>query len=385
MKKHWKLVVAITVVLLALLVYFAASAYRSLKATQTSQSGTVPQQAPTRRADPGTSQPSPGLGAFVDQGAAPGFGDSVRASVPRLANLGVEAAAEYRRRARLPKSTAPIEDGSDPVQRERTASPATSLGPGGAEPGLTAFPATVSFEAPDPVVVHAYLSQSERRVPADILTAKFIHERLGEVGSLEMNDAGLDGDEAAGDLVYSTAFSPPPDRAADFSGTYVVSVRGLTRGGEERAVSTGFLYNAPDAKPTGRFRDRLVDGSLVLECEIQVFKEGRFHVEGSLFTVTGEGVAWAQNAARFPPGRVWFPLTFYGLAIREKGLDGPYVLRSLALSTVTGMPNQKNRVLTDAYQTRAYRHTDFTNQPFNDPDLLEAAERLEQAGRGRNP
>ncbi len=385
MKKHWKIILAITALLLALLIYFSASAYRTLKATQTSQTGPAPVQAPSRPEAPDTSQPSPGLGAFVDRGAAPDFSEGVKASVPRLANLGVEAAAEYRRRARLPKSTAPIEDDSDPVQRERTASPATSRGPGGAEPSLTALPATVSFEAPDPVVVYAYFSQRERRVAGDILTARFIHERLGEVASVEMNDAGLDGDEAAGDLIYSATLAPPPDRAGDFSGTYVVAVRGLTRQQEERAVSTGFLYNSPDAKPTGRFRDRLEDGSLLLECEIQVLKEGRFHVEGSLFTLAGEGVAWAQNAARFQPGRVWFPLTFYGLALREKGLDGPYVLRSLALSTVTGMPNQKNRVLTDAYQTKAYRHTDFTNQPFNDPDLIGAAERLEQAGRERNP
>ncbi len=386
MKTHWKILIAGLIVALVVLIYFSASALRTLRSTQTSETGQNQAPTPPKPAVADDSQPSPGLGAFVDRGVpAEDFAGRVQSSVARTSHLGETAAAEYRRRARLPKSTAPLEGDSDPIRSERTPSPAVGKGPGGAEPSLTVFCTDVSFETPDPVIVNAYFSRGHRRAPARFLAARFIHERLGEVASIELNDAGWQGDAAAGDLVYSGAFVPPPDRAEEFSGTYAVSVRGVSEDGEERAASAGFLYSAPDARPTGRFRDRLVDGSLVIDVEVEVSRAGRFHVEGSLFTLRGEGVAWAQYAAQLQPGRAWLPLTFYGLAIREKGLDGPYVLRSLALSTTTGMPNQKNRVLIDAYQTRAYRATQFTDQPYNDPDMIAAAERLEQAARERTP
>lgn len=378
--KSWKILAALLALLLAVLIYFAATAYQTIRSTQTTpidESGQQRQAAPSQ---PDTSQPSPGLSAFVGgRGEGAGFSEGVRASVPQISRLGLNAADDYRRRARFPKSTVPIEDNSDPIQRERTVSPARQGGPGGAEPTLTAFPSQVTYEAPERVVVYAYFSEGDARVPADILTAAFVSERHGEVASVALNDSGAEDDEAAGDFIYTGTFAPAPDRATDLAGTFLVSVRGLSRSGDERAVSSGFLYNAPDARPTGRFRDRLADGSLVVDVEIEVFRPGRFHVEGSLFTLAGEGVAWAQNAARFQPGRHWFPLTFYGLAIREQGFGGPFLLRSLALSTVTNMPNQKNRVLEDAYQTKAYRASDFTDQPYNDPDLLEAAERLESS------
>ena len=50
----------------------------------------------------------------------------------------------------------------------------------------------------------------------------------------------------------------------------------------------------------------------------------------------------------------------------------------MALSTTGQMPNAKNRVLEDAHLTGAYASTAFTDAPFNDPGLLDAAERVER-------
>jgi hypothetical protein len=44
------------------------------------------------------------------------------------------------------------------------------------------------------------------------------------------------------------------------------------------------------------------------------------------------------------------------------------------------MPNAKNRVLENAYVTGTYVAADFSDEPYDDPDLLEAARRLEEAG-----
>ena len=41
------------------------------------------------------------------------------------------------------------------------------------------------------------------------------------------------------------------------------------------------------------------------------------------------------------------------------------------------MPNAKNELVEDAFVTAAYRAAAFSDAPFNDPDLLDAAERIE--------
>jgi hypothetical protein len=77
------------------------------------------------------------------------------------------------------------------------------------------------------------------------------------------------------------------------------------------------------------------------------------------------------------PGTHWLDLSYYGLILRERGLDGPYVLRYVALSTTTEMPNGKNRLVENAYWTGAHRASAFSDRPYDDPQLLEAARRIE--------
>ena len=42
------------------------------------------------------------------------------------------------------------------------------------------------------------------------------------------------------------------------------------------------------------------------------------------------------------------------------------------------MPNAKNRLVEANYRTAPYDLASFTDQPFNDPGLLDAAARLER-------
>jgi hypothetical protein len=44
------------------------------------------------------------------------------------------------------------------------------------------------------------------------------------------------------------------------------------------------------------------------------------------------------------------------------------------------MPNAKNRLVENAHVTAAYRAAAFTDVSYEDPDLLEAADRLEATG-----
>jgi hypothetical protein len=59
------------------------------------------------------------------------------------------AAEEYRRRARYPRSSRPLDDGPDPLERDREVSPITERGPSGEGPALTVYPLAAGFEDPE--------------------------------------------------------------------------------------------------------------------------------------------------------------------------------------------------------------------------------------------
>ena len=328
--------------------------------------------------------------AAVPTGGPPGAAAAAAAGGSRpapvvpevLMPLARQAADDYRRRARFPRWSHPLAaDAPDPILRDREVTPVSATGPEGAEPTLTVFPAQLSFEAPEPVVVHAFLSIGGVPIPALEITGALLTEDLQQLGSFAYHDDGVAGDLIAGDLVASAELVLPPELLPELSASYLVKVRALTGEDEERLAATSFQYAQPHAYPTGRYTDRIADGNLVVGVEIEVARTGRFHLEGTLYDAGGaQPLVWGQVAAELLPGRHWLDLVFYGLALRELGMDGPYLVRYLALSTTSDMPNAKNRLVENAHLTVAYPVSAFGDTPFDDPDLLEAADRLDGGG-----
>ena len=169
---------------------------------------------------------------------------------------------------------------------------------------------------------------------------------------------------------------PGRERALDFKGAQLVEVQAETKSGEQRVATTGFLYSVPLAHLTGRYRDEIMDGNLIVSAEVQVDATGRFHLEATLADGNGTSFGWAQNALVLDAGTAWIPLTFWGLMFREHGVDGPYALASAALSTTGEMPNQKNDVAWNPYVTKPYPAAAFSEKTYDDAGLLDAAARL---------
>jgi hypothetical protein len=299
---------------------------------------------------------------------------------PQVVALGQRAAQEYRRLAQYPPWSRPFTDeGEDPILRDRLVSPITATGEDGAEPTLVVFPQQTSFEAPEPVLLYAYLSVNGSRVAANAISGTLLTEDLQPLAQLAYNDDGSDGDPIAGDQIYTARFDPGPDFAPDLSESFLVRVSAETTEGQPRTAATSFLYSNPHARLTGNYRDAIVNGSLVIDAEVEVFRPGRFHLEGTLYSQDGRrGIGEAHTASELPAGRQWMRLTFFGRIIAQGGIDGPYLLRFLALSTTTAMPNAKNRLVENAHVTGAYRSAQFSDAPFDDPDLRDAADRLER-------
>jgi hypothetical protein len=292
------------------------------------------------------------------------------------AALARTSAEDYRRRARYPRSAQPIANGEDPIARDREVTRIRERGPNGEEPGLTVYPLLPGFEAPEPAVLLAYLSVGETPVPAREMRGIVLTPDLQPFGTVDYRDDGTFGDQQANDNIFTGLFVPGGE---DLSRSFLVRVTAVTRGGDERIAGASFLYSSPHAHLTGQYRDAVVDGSLVVEAEVEVTTAGRFHLEATLYSADGaQAIAWAQNAGELTAGVHWMALSYYGLILREKQIDGPYALRYVALSTATQMPNAKNRLIEWAYTTGAHAATAFTDAPYNDPALLDAAERVER-------
>jgi hypothetical protein len=296
------------------------------------------------------------------------------------ASFARQAADEYRKRSRYPAASHPIwPTDLDPIARDREVTPVSAKGPNGKEPTLYVMPARLGFEAPEPVVLYAYLAVDGRPVPSVTLRGTLLGEDLKPIASFDFVDDGTSGDAVAGDDVRAATLYLPDDLTPELSASYLVDVRAVTEDEDDRAAATSFQYANPHARLTGRFSENVVDGSLRVVAEVEVKRNGRFHLEATLYDAGGtQPVAWAQTANELPPGVQSMALTFFGAALHDRGIDGPYLLRYAALSTTTSMPNAKSRVLENAFVTRAHRAASFSAEGFGDPDLLEAAERLER-------
>lgn len=285
-----------------------------------------------------------------------------------------ETAREYREQARFPESSRALRPGdADPVKEKRTATAQTSRGPEG-RAALSVRAESVSFEIGRPIRLYATV---EDGVALEV-TGEIVGESGELVASFAYADDGKGIDKKAADGVWSARVRMPEGLEPELAASYMVKVRSRLLDGDVRESVGGFLYSNPGAHLTGRYRDELRDGSLMIAAEVDVTRPGRFHLAGTLYSMAGEPVGTAQAAAELEPGRRWIELSFYGLMFHDRQVAGPFRLGTVALSTTGGMPNALNDLVENAHVTRAWKVEQMTNRPFGNARLLEAAGRLEK-------
>jgi len=311
-----------------------------------------------------------------------------QASVPKLAgSLAERAAQEYRLRSAYPESSRALSRGElDPVIAQRE--PAPHSLPAQASAGgllLTTWPAEVSFESPEPVVRYRSIQgarggasehpRGSRRAEL-VVVGEVVGQAGDPVGKILFFDDGRGADRQAGDDTFTGTFRMPAERVPELAESFLVKIEAAGPEGTAR-IAGGFLYSHPWAHLTGRFRDRVEGGNLVISAEVEVSREGRFHLAGTLYSDAGEPLGWAQAAAQLTAGTQWVDLAYFGRMFHERGVGGPYHLGTLSLATTSGMPNALNRLVEGVYTTSAYDLESFRSEPFGDPGLLDAAQRLE--------
>ena len=317
------------------------------------------------------------------------FAGLAAAATP-TANLALDAARDDRAAARFPESSRPLADALDPLIEDRRPTVQSQ----GSSPRLTVWASGIAFEAGQTVDLFAQLEDS--RADASLIQQTLaalakkpraqgveaeVRNAAGEtLATVALRDDGKGADRLAADGVYSArwqlpaAHQPAPGRADSL---LVRTAAKLADGGERVAVG-GFQYSHPGARLTGRYRDALQDGSLQLLAEVDVLAPGRYHLSGTLADLLGKPLASAQAARQLDAGKHWLALDYYGLIFRELAAAGPFSLASVTLTSTVAMPNALGPVLHNSHRTGAFKLAEFTDRLFGQPDLLEAATRLER-------
>ena len=306
--------------------------------------------------------------------------------LPRPGALALETAREYREQARYPESSRALKVGEeDPVRVKRTPTKQSRRGPEGAGPELAVWASAVSVEVGKPIDLFAeILAGGKPSLPLE-MTAEIAGPAGEIVAHVTYRDDGRTPDLRAADGVWSTRLIMPAGLEPDGAAAYMVRATARLLDGDLRQAAGGFLYSNPSARLTGRYRDAVRDGNLVISAEVEVKEAGRFHLSGTLYSRAGDPFGTAQAAANLEPGKHWISLSFYGLMFHERQAAGPYRLGSLALATTGRMPNALNDLVVNAHVTKGYELDAMTAAPFAEPKLLESAALLEaEAARSRS-
>jgi hypothetical protein len=298
------------------------------------------------------------------------------AQAPDAGLFARKTADAYRTLARYPESSRALAPGDkDPIREKRLPTKQTARGPEGT-PSLTVWASAVSVEVGRPVDLFAEPALAGKPALPLEVTGEVANEG-GIVAQVTYHDDGKAPDARAGDGVWSARLALPAGLEPESAASYMVRVKARMLDGDVRVAAGGFLYSNPAAHLTGRYRESVVDGNLVISALVSVQEAGRFHLAGTLYTLQGEPIGTAQAAANLEPGRHWIPLSFYGLMFHDRKAAGPYRLGALAFSTTSRMPNALNDLVENAYTTHSYRLAAMTARPFGEVKLLDAAQRLE--------
>ncbi|MCA2968921.1 MAG: hypothetical protein INH43_10425 [Acidobacteriaceae bacterium] len=299
-------------------------------------------------------------------------------SAPAQAEASFLQRAEqhYRDLARFPDASAPIEATNDPLVEKLHVTPAKVTGPAAAPAELSVHAEEVFVASPNPIVLHAHYSPAPNQLIPASLTATIFGPDEKVLATTELRDQGIDGDALAGDNSFAGTVHLPAPRDKGTLGLHKVVVEAGVGPWAPLIASTYYHYGNPAARLTGRYIDQVVDGDLDIQAEVDIEEKGRYHLEASLYSEAGNAVAWAENALELPPGRHRIPLRFHGLIFHDKGAKGPFVLKYVSLSNTTTFPGAKCKIVRDAYVTRPFDRSAFTDQPFNNPEMLREANRL---------
>lgn len=214
-----------------------------------------------------------------------------------------------------------------------------------------------------------------------------------EIESLTAIAFGPWGEEEVG------AIAVQPVTGADTSYRAVIrpGALGATRVGDYRLE---LFFRAPDGGPvqarldfhytpatavparfTGKFRDEVRNGSLIVAAELGVARAGIYDVTANLFDEQARPIGWSRFLQELDAGTQWIDLTFFGLIFHEQHAAGRFELRSLRGMRVMPGETPDRELMAEPpapHRTQAYRLEDFSSAEWDGPEKQAQIQMYEQ-------
>ncbi|WP_375771339.1 hypothetical protein NR798_10690 [Archangium gephyra] len=147
---------------------------------------------------------------------------------------------------------------------------------------------------------------------------------------LDFNDTGREGDEVAGDGMWTGRFQPSRQGFAMFEGTLRVEFRVRASGNAEGGAFFDIVFTpAAPATFTGKVREVVEQGSLQLYVGLQVRKPGRYVMAGRVDDEAGIPFAYVEFNEELEAGAREVKFTVFGLLLHDKNPDFPLRLRDV--------------------------------------------------------
>ncbi|MBX7058242.1 MAG: hypothetical protein K1X75_09250 [Leptospirales bacterium] len=293
-------------------------------------------------------------GRMMGERTAPdGSGGSADEALGIEANDPQERLDRYVRWAKYPPFTRPLSQGQvdllDPYNAERPAvnvvlRPARNCSQGAdgipnCEEQAQFSDIQCSFSPERSISVgrndfHLFLScqnQKGEKLPIDSLQTQVfrtLHNKTyPSLPVVSAADDGANGDEKAGDRIYTITVRPT---LQDWGDMYVEAK--MRVGGQDHAQRAAwFSTPQPGAEFQQGIRDQVRNGDLVFTIPVRVSKPGYYEVEANLQESGGEGrlLASAYWEGELSAGTQNVELVFFGKVLRDQDAQGPFVLREL--------------------------------------------------------
>ena len=290
------------------------------------------------------------------------------AELPKLAGI---AALDYREQARYPEWSRPVLEAVDPLLAGRAPTRQSLSNAQGQT--LSLWNSSISAERGQSLDLFAQPDAGNWEVTGTALSS------LGTLAEFAYADDGKGADRIAGDGIHSARLTLPAAHqpALGTADNIMVKVAAENAAGETLRAVTGFVYSRPGAVLTGHYRHGIEKGNLVIQAQMEVLTQGRYHLAGTIADLSGLPLAQAQTAGEYAPGTHWIEMPVYGLIFHELGALGPLKVSSLTLTSANGMPNALGPVIENPLNLGILPLAELTREPFNDARLLDTAERLE--------
>jgi hypothetical protein len=185
-----------------------------------------------------------------------------------------------------------------------------------------------------------------------------------------------------------TAVFTPNDHWPDYAGQIRVVTEFSAAGLERQTGSLDFFFTGADRIPavfTGRISDRLENGDLLFDIEVDVKTAGYFRIDGNLSNSSGLPFGWARFEGELLEGLAVISLRYYGLVFHDAQAVGPYILKNLhgARLRPGDVPHKEDmpEPAGDYVTATAYRLDKFRTDVNNSPRRQRMIEMYEDAIR----